>query len=89
MRDSGSERNIKWVERAIYILTFLLMLGYHFIDKAKDEATIKADMANLKKTVDEIKAEQKQKFSYYDQRWRENTKSMEHVTTLLEHLTDE
>ena len=74
----------KNIKDYVYIVTILISIGYHFVDKARAEATTIVTLEEVRKDVSEIKSTQGKKFNTYDTYWIENTKNITRIVTVLE-----
>ena len=74
----------KKFKEAVYLVTIVSGLVYHFVDKAKSDTTYQVTFVIHQQDYEEFKNEVKDKLKDYDKRWEEDVKGDERVTTLLE-----
>ena len=72
---------LKWanIKEYVYIATIILSIGYHFIDEAKEKATVDADMKHMAQELKEVN----KKLDKYGDYWLEQKEVNGAIITAL------
>jgi len=49
-----NEKKWKWVERGVYLFTFVTMIVFYMVDEAKEKAVTETNLTNILSDVEEI-----------------------------------